>query len=251
MFWSAPPGSETAPNPKSRAFVEAFKAKYGAVPDQFAAQAYQGAWIPGDSAIKNAGSRPTVRPFETRWRRFVTSTASWGKFSFNEKRDPVHPQCHPGRQRWPVYGSSVGLHGPDASSLDPVYLGQNLVDGLSRGAVYSVFALGFTLIFGILDIVNLAHAATYMWCAFAGWLVLSIFGLPLPIALVVSMAAGALVAVVLEFAAFRPLRREGADRLATDDQQHRGIAHSRQSRRGGLRFEHPPLSPTMFSTPDL
>ncbi len=98
--------------------------------------------------------------------------------------------------------------------LDPSYLAQNLIDGISRGAVYSVFALGFTLIFGILDIVNLAHAATYMWCAFVGWLVLSL-GLPLPLALAASMTAGALVAVMLEFAAFRPVRREGADRLSS------------------------------------
>lgn len=98
--------------------------------------------------------------------------------------------------------------------LDPAYLGQNLVDGLSRGAVYSVFALGFTLIFGILDIVNLAHAATYMWCAFFGWIVLSVFGLPLPVALAASMAAGALLAMGLELVAFRPLRREGAEPLA-------------------------------------
>ena len=97
--------------------------------------------------------------------------------------------------------------------LDPVYLGQNLIDGLSRGAVYAVFALGFTLIFGILDIVNLAHAATYMWSAFVGWLVLSL-ALPLPVALVAAMGAGALMAVGLEFAAFRPLRKEGADRLS-------------------------------------
>lgn len=98
--------------------------------------------------------------------------------------------------------------------LDPTYLGQNLVDGLSRGAVYSVFALGFTLIFGILDIVNLAHAATYTWCAFVGWLLLTVWQVPLPLALVGSMAGGAAVAVGLEFIAFRPLRKEGADRLA-------------------------------------
>jgi branched-chain amino acid transport system permease protein len=97
--------------------------------------------------------------------------------------------------------------------LDPTFLGQNLIDGLSRGAVYAVFALGFTLIFGILDIVNLAHAATYMWSAFVGWIVMSL-GLPLPIALVAAMIAGALIAVGLEFVAFRPLRKEGADRLA-------------------------------------
>lgn len=98
--------------------------------------------------------------------------------------------------------------------LDPTYLGQNLVDGLSRGAVYSVFALGFTLIFGILDIVNLAHAATYMWCAFVGWILLTAFGLPLPVAVAAAMVFGALLAVGLEFAAFRPLRKEGAERLS-------------------------------------
>lgn len=98
--------------------------------------------------------------------------------------------------------------------LDPTYLGQNLVDGLSRGAVYSVFALGFTLIFGILDIVNLAHAATYMWCAFVGWVLLTTFGLPLPLAMVAAMVFGALLAIGLEFVAFRPLRKDGAERLA-------------------------------------
>jgi len=98
--------------------------------------------------------------------------------------------------------------------LDPTYLGQNLVDGLAHGAVYSVFALGFTLIFGILDIVNLAHAATYMWCAFVGWLVLAALGWPLPMALAAAMGAGALLAVGLELVAFRPLRREGAEPLA-------------------------------------
>ncbi|HEX2911973.1 MAG TPA: branched-chain amino acid ABC transporter permease [Chloroflexia bacterium] len=94
------------------------------------------------------------------------------------------------------------------------YFFQNIVDGLSRGAVYAVFALGFTLIFGVLDIVNLAHAATYMWCAFIGWIVMAQMGLPLYIGLPVAMLAGGLIAVGLEFVAFRPLRKEGADRLA-------------------------------------
>lgn len=97
---------------------------------------------------------------------------------------------------------------------DPVYLFQNIVDGLARGAVYAVFALGFTLIFGVLDIVNLAHAATYMWCAFVGWLVMSQLNLPLPVGLLAAMLAGGLIAVGLEFVAFRPLRKEGAERLA-------------------------------------
>lgn len=94
--------------------------------------------------------------------------------------------------------------------LNPVFLAQNLVDGLSRGALYSVFAMGFTLIFGVLDILNLAHAATFMWCAFAGWLVMAKAALPLPVGLVAAMVAGAAIALVLELVAFRPLRSEGA-----------------------------------------
>lgn len=98
---------------------------------------------------------------------------------------------------------------------DPVFLAQNIVDGLSRGALYGVFAMGFTLIFGVLDIVNLAHAATFMWCAFVGWLVMAVGGLPLPIGLIAATLAGSLVGVALEFLAFRPIRKEGADRLSS------------------------------------
>lgn len=98
---------------------------------------------------------------------------------------------------------------------DPVFFAQNVVDGVARGALYAVYAMGFTLIFGVLDIINLAHAATFMWCAFAGWLVMSQLGLPLPLGLAVSMLAGAGVAVLLELLAFRPLRRAGSDRLAS------------------------------------
>lgn len=98
---------------------------------------------------------------------------------------------------------------------DPVFFAQNLVDGVSRGALYAVYAMGFTLIFGVLDIINLAHAATFMWCAFAGWFVMAQLGLPLPLGLAASMLAGAALALLLELLAFRPLRREGSDRLSS------------------------------------
>jgi branched-chain amino acid transport system permease protein len=98
---------------------------------------------------------------------------------------------------------------------NPVFLAQNIVDGLSRGALYGVYAMGFTLIFGVLDILNLAHAATFMWCAFAGYMVMAAAGLPLPLGLAAAMLAGAAIALLLELAAFRPLRREGSDKLSS------------------------------------
>jgi branched-chain amino acid transport system permease protein len=97
---------------------------------------------------------------------------------------------------------------------NPVFLAQNIIDGLSRGALYGVYAMGFTLIFGVLDILNLAHAATFMWCAFAGYMVMAVAGLPLPLGLAAAMLAGAAIALLLELAAFRPLRREGSDKLS-------------------------------------
>lgn len=80
--------SITSDDPKSVAFVNAYKAKYGAAPDQFAAQAYTGLWLVA-TAIKNAGSadRPAIRDALAKIRNVDTAL---GKFSFDENRDPVH-----------------------------------------------------------------------------------------------------------------------------------------------------------------
>jgi branched-chain amino acid transport system substrate-binding protein len=77
------------PNPKSKAFVDAYKAKYNAVPDQFAAQAYQAIWIVA-TALKNGGSadRKVLRDSLA---KIKDLDGVLGRFSFNEKRDPVHP----------------------------------------------------------------------------------------------------------------------------------------------------------------
>jgi len=75
--------------PKSKAFVEAYKAKYNTTPDQFAAQAYQGVYILAQ-AIKNAGSadRKAIRDALA---QIKDLDGVLGKFSFSEKRDPLHP----------------------------------------------------------------------------------------------------------------------------------------------------------------
>jgi branched-chain amino acid transport system substrate-binding protein len=79
-----------SPSSLSQAFVAAYKKKYSAVPDQFAAQAYAGAYLLA-TAIKNAGSadRQAIRDALANLRNVDTVL---GKFSFNEKRDPVHPR---------------------------------------------------------------------------------------------------------------------------------------------------------------
>jgi branched-chain amino acid transport system permease protein len=84
--------------------------------------------------------------------------------------------------------------------------GQQWINGLSQGAVYALFALGFTLVFGVLGLINLAHGATYMWGAFIGWVLVARGGLPVLVALPLAMLAAGLLAVLLERIAFKPLR---------------------------------------------
>jgi branched-chain amino acid transport system permease protein len=90
--------------------------------------------------------------------------------------------------------------------LQPLLNGQQWINGLSQGAVYALFALGFTLVFGILGLINLAHGANYMWGAYIGWVLVTSTGMPALVALPLAMVASGLMAVLLERLAFRPLR---------------------------------------------
>jgi branched-chain amino acid transport system permease protein len=82
---------------------------------------------------------------------------------------------------------------------------QQVVNGLFLGSIYALFALGYTLVFGVLDILNLAHAAVFMLASFAA-LVLVGRGLPILVAFPLAVAAAGLLGVLLERVAFRPLR---------------------------------------------
>lgn len=85
---------------------------------------------------------------------------------------------------------------------------QQIVNGLSLGSIYAVFAIGCTLIFGVLNIVNLAQGAFFMVGAYLG-LEAAQLGLPLPLALVVALVGGGLLGVVSELLVFRTLRKRG------------------------------------------
>jgi len=87
-------------------------------------------------------------------------------------------------------------------------LAQQLVNGFVTGAVYALFALGFNLIFGVHGILNLAHGAVLMVGAFVG-LITVMLGYPLWLAFIVAAVAAGVLAVLIDFIAFRPLRRHG------------------------------------------
>lgn len=86
-----------------------------------------------------------------------------------------------------------------------------LINGLLFGATYSLVAIGFTLIFGVLNRLNIAHGATIMVAAFAGaYISLSLGGKAsyavLALAFVISILSGALLGVLVRAVAFAPLR---------------------------------------------
>ncbi|ADP82910.1 branched-chain amino acid ABC transporter permease [Pseudofrankia inefficax] len=115
------------------------------------------------------------------------------------------------------------------SSGEPI--AQLAVDGLTVGALYAVIALGYTLVYGVLQLINFAHSEVFMLGAFGGLFAARAFvpggaggaGAPpgglaavglVAVGLVAGGLAGALAALALERAAYRPLRRRGAPRLA-------------------------------------
>jgi branched-chain amino acid transport system permease protein len=92
---------------------------------------------------------------------------------------------------------------------------QQVVNAIWLGAVYSLFALGYTLIFGVLGLLNLAHPSLFMWGAFFGLVAVNNLHLPVWAALLVAMLGAGVLGIVLERLAFKPLRQRHAPQLST------------------------------------
>jgi branched-chain amino acid transport system permease protein len=88
-----------------------------------------------------------------------------------------------------------------------IYFVQQIVNGLSVGLVYALIAIGFTLIFGVLNVVNFAHGEVYTIGAFAGLMLITWIAPPVLAIVLMVLAAGAFVGIGLERLAFRPFRR--------------------------------------------
>ncbi len=104
----------------------------------------------------------------------------------------------------------------------PEFWSDQLVNGLTTGSIYALIALGYTMVYGVLQLINFAHGEVFMIGAFAGYGTLVAFGgedisgamiiLALIIALIAAGSASAITAVAIERIAYRPLRN--APRLA-------------------------------------
>ena len=89
-------------------------------------------------------------------------------------------------------------------------MAQQVLNAIFIGSIYALFAVGYTLVFGVLDILNLAHSAVFMLGAAVTYTMVVNHGQPFWIACVVGIAAAALIGLVIEHVCLRPLRRRGA-----------------------------------------
>lgn len=84
---------------------------------------------------------------------------------------------------------------------------QQILNGLAQGSIYALVGIGFALIFGVLGLVHFAHGEVYMLGAFFGFILITVFHLNVLVALLLAIIGAALVGVLVEAVAFRPLRK--------------------------------------------
>ncbi len=100
------------------------------------------------------------------------------------------------------------------------------ITGLALGSVYALIALGYTMVYGVLQLINFAHSEVFMFGTFAVvWTLYFMGGTPasstgavvgmLAVALVVAMTVSGSIALLLERFAYRPLLKRGAPKLVT------------------------------------
>lgn len=90
--------------------------------------------------------------------------------------------------------------------MSTAYVLSQIVNGLILGSMYALIAIGFSMIYGIVRLINFAHGDIFTIGAFTTLASIALLGLPFPVAVIVVVAAGALAGMLIERIAFRPMR---------------------------------------------
>src|SRR6185436_16406502 len=83
-------------------------------------------------------------------------------------------------------------------------LAQNLIDALALGSLYALIALGVTVVYTVMDMMNFAHGEFIMLSAYALFV---LAGMPFGVAVIGALVIGVSIALIAERVAFRPVRR--------------------------------------------
>lgn len=236
-------------HPLTRAFVTKYRETYGSTPDAMAALGYDATLLLADAmrrakSLDNADVRDAIaatRGFE----------GAAGTITMDKDRNPIKPAVilglvHGGEFRYVTtiapWDASAAPTGADTGASTPearveargeprgglsaapavgrtrqsrlLEFFQHLVNGISLGSIYALIALGYTMVFGILQLINFAHGDVYMLGAFIGMYTARWFHLAespswkaLLLTLGAAMAGTAAAGYLIERLAYRPLRR--------------------------------------------
>lgn len=89
---------------------------------------------------------------------------------------------------------------------------QQLINGLTLGGIYALIAVGYTMVYGVIQLINFAHGEIYMFGAFLAYTFAGTLGMPFYAAILLSMLCCAVLGMLIDVVAYRPLRL--APRLA-------------------------------------
>ncbi len=91
---------------------------------------------------------------------------------------------------------------------------QQIINGLTIGAIYAVVAMGYSLVFGVLRLINFANGAEYMLGAYLVYVFMVKFGAMAPLALPLAIAILGIIGYLVDFIGLRHLRAKNAPRMA-------------------------------------
>ena len=245
-LWVGSPWSIENRTPENNSFIIAYTKKYSSPPDQFAAQAYDAMHIADRGAEEGQAER---RPGQGS--RGAAGRAARGQVERRDRRVRVPPRHRQGRQarrlrRQPdadrqhharpqlrnrkviaraaparpvtfrslreaarVHHPGPRFHPRTGLSV----LEQQLFNALSLGCVYALFALGFTLVFGVLGVVNLSQGAVFMVGAYAALTAITKLAFPLWAAILVRVRVLGPAGLLIDRLVLKPLRARNAPHL--------------------------------------
>lgn len=209
------------PWPNSKRFVEAYRAKYKHDPTSLAAQAYDAARLLFD-AIGRA-TEPT--PYAIRQALAATKDfqGATGTMTMDKDRNANKPivvvqvkdKAFQYKTQLMVDTGEHSAARQRASRPSRPKPFEALIAGLTQGAMIALVALGYTMVYGVLKLINFAHSEVFMMAAYFGlFVILAIGGSAHPLlagvlGTVVAMIGASLLGIVIERAAYRPLRNRG------------------------------------------
>src|SRR5690554_6127765 len=84
---------------------------------------------------------------------------------------------------------------------------QQAINGLSIGSIYALIALGYTMVYGIIKLINFAHGEIFMFGSYMGMIAITVLNLPFYVAFIFSMITTAVLGIIIERVAYKPLRK--------------------------------------------